>query len=596
MNDIHDTLGGGNPAPSTSSMHPSYPPPHGPHPETTEDLASLRAQLADTQTLISSSVSRVISLEGRLHEQENVRREVEELRERLAMLAGQVEYRSRLEEEDEASDDDDKPAADDDDDEEAEDDDDTRSISTVRASSSSTSRRKRNGGRKQQQQRQRGGGANGRLTGAEEDGNDNDNDNETRDAQDTDDGEHERGRPVTPEPGSQPREASAPHRLRAADPERADDESAGLLQQQLVQQLADTQRVLAHNTTLVARLDTLHSELDGVLEVSRSLRTQHESALSTVTLLESRVAELEGKVTEAEGKWAVWKQTMEDTWRRERESWNSERERMKSVVKEWEEAKRRAEEEEEERRLNEEEGPDDLGWMADGGSGGGDGSNSSSGGPGGSASSSGGSGAFDGSEGGGTLQGGQARFLARHGHDRSGSPTPNASPDTKGRYSSLRHLLNPLGGGGPANGRTAHARGSVPSSFLRRGGGVEPAVGTSNGNGAPGPSSDGTGSADADGGGGHPLRKSASASTIKAPSPAFGGRPGAAKDELVESGAGVSEEDGRQTERAGLAASAVATPPSPSLSSSQLQGCLVVGVAVVAIALNYDRLAGFVRS
>jgi hypothetical protein len=32
------------------------------------------------------------------------------------------------------------------------------------------------------------------------------------------------------------------------------------------------------------------------------------------------------------------------------------------------------------------------------------------------------------------------------------------------------------------------------------------------------------------------------------------------------------------------------------LSSSQLQGCLVVGVAVVAIAISYDRLAGFVRS
>lgn len=593
MNDIHDTLGGGNPAPSTSSMHPSYPPPHGPHPETTEDLASLRAQLADTQSLISSSVSRVISLEGRLHEQENVRREVEELRERLAMLAGQVEYRSRLEEVD-ASDDD--KAADDDEDVEAEDDDDTRSISTIKASP------RRNGGRKQQ--RKSSARVNGRPD-AEDDDDDDENSSLAARGERTfedDDDEHERGRPVTPEPGSQPRETIVPHRHRAADPERedVDDDLDGLLQQQLVQQLADTQRVLAHNTTLVARLDTLHSELDGVLEASRSLRTQHESALSTVTLLESRVAELEGKVTEAEGKWAVWKQTMENTWRRERESWESERERMKSVVKEWEEAKRRAEEEEEERRLNEEEGPDDLGWMADGGEGG-----RSPDGHGGSTSSTSAAGLSDagGGDGGGTIQGGQARFLARHGQggplDRSGSPTPNASPDTKGRYSSLRHLLNPLGSSGsPPNGKGGHARGSVPSSFLRRGGaGADAPVGSAS-NGVPsGRSGDGAGPDVFDGSssGGHPLRKTTSASTIKAPSPG-GSRPGAAVDQPSAAQCG-SGDDVRQTERAGLASAAevAAAKPVVALSSSQLQGFLVVGVAI-AVAVNYDRLAGLVRS
>lgn len=499
MNDIHDTLGGGNPAPSTTSMHPSYPLPQGPHPETTEDLASLRAQLADTQTLISTSVSRVISLEGRLHEQEGVRREVEELRERLAMLAGQVELRSRMEDED-----DDDEDGDEDGDEEADDDDDTRSVGTVKASSS-PSRLRRNNGRKQH----RAGSA------------DDKDDERARSADDdNDDDEPDRGRPATPEPGSKPREAAAngaAHRsgLRAADLERQQqqqDEHAGL-HERLAQQLSDTQRVLAQNSSLAERLDTLHTELDGVLAASRTLQTQHESALSTVTALESRVAELEGKVTEVEGKWGAWKRTMEETWRRERESWDSERERMKSVVKEWEEAKRRAEEEEEERRLNEEEGPDDLGWM------GADGSND---GPDGSASSGGGSsgGGADGDSG-GTLQGGNARFLARHGGqlDRSGSPTPNSSPDTKGRYSSLRHLLNPLfpvssspspsgTSRGLSPGKSGHTRGSVPSSFMRKGG----AEAASNVNG----SAVSTGAGDSSSS--HPLRKSASASTIKGPS------------------------------------------------------------------------------
>lgn len=517
MNDIHDTLGGGNPVPSVDRMHPSYPAsqlPVQPHPETTEDLASLRAQLADTQSLISTSVSRVISLEGRLAEQETVRREVEELRERLGMLQHQVEYRSQIEE-------DDDDGEEDEDEEGASDDDDTRSVSTVKASSSS-----RNGHGSSKKGRRQGGRRALEREEAEKD---------RLEAEQEDEDNRQRGRPVTPEPGSQPREStngtssSRRSTLDAAD-EREKEQKR--LHAQLERQAADTQRVLATNITLVSRLDVLHFELDGVLESTKRLQSQHETALSTVTALESRVAELEGKVTEVEGKWGVWKKTMEETWRKERESWESERERMKSVVKEWEEAKRRAEEEEEERRLNDEEGPDDLGWMGtddtDGPSGAG-GAGSSNG----RGSASRGNGLGDGNA---TIQGESTRFLNKHQLDRSGSPTPNSSPESKGRYSSLRHLLNPLyPSARTPSTQSHHTRGSVPSSFLSKGG----------------PSSD-AGSSNPNGNGSqfltvssvHPLRKSASSSTIKGPTSA--GRKGPVRTQEGATSSGDSASAGEE--------------------------------------------------
>jgi len=83
--------------------------------------------------------------------------------------------------------------------------------------------------------------------------------------------------------------------------------------------------------------------------------------MSAIKVLTDRVAELEvglaGKVAEevskAEKRWETLRKTIEDGWRKERESWEAERERLRGVVREWEEASRRAHEEEEERELNE---------------------------------------------------------------------------------------------------------------------------------------------------------------------------------------------------------------------------------------------------
>lgn len=145
----------------------------------------------------------------------------------------------------------------------------------------------------------------------------------------------------------------------------ADTATAHLRQEELV----------AQNTELALRLDALSSELEHALELSRSLQSQHAEATSTVKVLEERVQSLEKdmarRVTEAseagkaaEDKWEAWKSRFEQDWRKEKEGWDLERERLRGVVREWEEASRRAQEEEEERRMNgrmSEEGDSDEG-------------------------------------------------------------------------------------------------------------------------------------------------------------------------------------------------------------------------------------------
>ncbi len=111
------------------------------------------------------------------------------------------------------------------------------------------------------------------------------------------------------------------------------------------------------NAELVSRIQTLSSEIVDAVQVSRTLQTQHGEAMSAVRLLTERVGMLENgmasRVAEAEHRWEVWRAKFEDGWKKERESWEAERERLRGVVREWEEASRRAHEEEEERELNE---------------------------------------------------------------------------------------------------------------------------------------------------------------------------------------------------------------------------------------------------
>lgn len=128
---------------------------------------------------------------------------------------------------------------------------------------------------------------------------------------------------------------------------------------------------MAQNNALSARLDALSTELEQALEFSRSLQSQHAEATSTVKVLEERVQSLEKdmarRVTEvsgagkaAEDRWEAWKNRFEEGWRKEKEGWELERERLRGVVREWEEASRRAQEEEEERSMNKRISGDDT--------------------------------------------------------------------------------------------------------------------------------------------------------------------------------------------------------------------------------------------
>lgn len=117
-------------------------------------------------------------------------------------------------------------------------------------------------------------------------------------------------------------------------------------------ELAHERQLQEQNSKLAARLDALSSELDEATKLGQSLRSQHAEASSTIRALEARiqglekavegrVAEVEGKVlAEAESRWKGWRDAFEESWKRERESWDVEREKLQSAVREWEESKR----------------------------------------------------------------------------------------------------------------------------------------------------------------------------------------------------------------------------------------------------------------
>jgi hypothetical protein len=120
---------------------------------------------------------------------------------------------------------------------------------------------------------------------------------------------------------------------------------------------------------LSARIQALTTEIADALQLSKTLQAQHGEAMTAVKQLTQRVGLLESDIAErvsaatvqAEERWEVWRSKFEEKWKKERESWESERERLRGVVREWEEASRRAVEEEEEREMNEQlSGDDDL--------------------------------------------------------------------------------------------------------------------------------------------------------------------------------------------------------------------------------------------
>ena len=123
----------------------------------------------------------------------------------------------------------------------------------------------------------------------------------------------------------------------------------------------DSEEESPSNAQLVAQINSLASDLAEAIQSSRSLQAQHSESMSVIKQLTERVGALESgisvrvseEVTKTEQRWEIWRAKFEDNWRKERESWDAERERLRGVVREWEEASRRAHEEEEDRELNE---------------------------------------------------------------------------------------------------------------------------------------------------------------------------------------------------------------------------------------------------
>lgn len=119
--------------------------------------------------------------------------------------------------------------------------------------------------------------------------------------------------------------------------------------------------IMEENNKLSDKVQSLSTEVTDAVQLSQRLQAQHGEAMAAMRTLTERVENLESgiakriadAVAETEKKWDTWRAAAEDRWRQERESWDAERERMRGVVRDWEEASRRANEEEEERELNE---------------------------------------------------------------------------------------------------------------------------------------------------------------------------------------------------------------------------------------------------
>ena len=116
----------------------------------------------------------------------------------------------------------------------------------------------------------------------------------------------------------------------------------------------------SQNVLLSTRLETLTSQLDTALDLSRKLQSQAEAAQSNIERLQAKVESLEAFVEKTRTQqqqqlgesngvdevqdrpsvstevWDAWRGGMEGEWRVEREEWETERRRLKDAVREWE--------------------------------------------------------------------------------------------------------------------------------------------------------------------------------------------------------------------------------------------------------------------
>ncbi|KAI0266572.1 hypothetical protein BC834DRAFT_969573 [Gloeopeniophorella convolvens] len=318
MNEVQETLGGNLPPsipPYPQSLPPVLPPqqpipaeadPNSSSSATSSALSELQAQLRDTQESLASHVSQIRSLEGLLADHEAIKREVSSLRDSMEeekRELEQIRYGRRI------------PLPhrghpDDDDGDLPSDDDDSRSIATV-----TTHELERVDEENEEQ-----------LAVEEEE--------ERRQRRD------ELTRPRTPEPtglGMYDEDDKAQGRSRSPSPPPADSQPAP-----------------SASEDVNSRLDTLSSQLESALELSRSLQAQHAAAQNTISLLEAKVNSLESLVQTSQAQAqshaaeatqerasltalvTEWKKGVEGQWGGVQEEWAQERARLARARDEWE--------------------------------------------------------------------------------------------------------------------------------------------------------------------------------------------------------------------------------------------------------------------
>ncbi len=153
-----------------------------------------------------------------------------------------------------------------------------------------------------------------------------------------------------------------------AQPGTHTDDSSALTQHNLAKQNGERDLELrAQNEALSARLEQLASQLEQALSLSRGLQEQHAQVTDTVKTLEQRVHTLEREVehktasmTSAndasqqstaallngfESRWTEFRTEFDESWRKEREGLQTERDELRQVVRAWDEANRRMEDE-----------------------------------------------------------------------------------------------------------------------------------------------------------------------------------------------------------------------------------------------------------
>ncbi|KAG8872988.1 hypothetical protein FRB97_007135 [Tulasnella sp. 331] len=395
MVDIQDTLGGSL-QPSNLPPYPSNLPPVRPpvdssttsQPTSTTDAAALTAlqtQLHDTQSTLQSHLDKIRHLEGYVAEQEALKRDISHMQAQIDERKQEVEIllRQRRSEHEpdhrfsrrrnephhsEEQHSQQSPSAMDVD--EDSDDDDNRSVATAVP-----------------EDRDGVGGGN--------DSEDERDQDERRSRRHAD----EFGRPRTPEPTGHMSddEYDEEHRLaeqnqqHEAFREFSDAHNISSTAVSAIvsapplpgssQPNADLSEIFNQNAMLATRLETLTSQLESAMELSKSLQSQAMMAQSTIAILESKVGTLEmfvneqqrekaaspsGPSTMAEGvssadddsrtpeppvassesmeveafiaqsRWDEWRERVEGGWKTERETWDAERQRLATAVKEWE--------------------------------------------------------------------------------------------------------------------------------------------------------------------------------------------------------------------------------------------------------------------